>query len=449
MSDHDARPKAKKDQRYRCSLCHKSGQTIGYNAVHCHWDRIHKDHGHPSSRTFRELHIEVAAPGVIVDGGHDDPENDTEDEDGGTERTNPAPADDATPVRTKAPVVRKKREKKRGINELLNEPSNNSSATTAAPMQQTTDTSSNSRHSAHNDQEAHHPRGTSPRQSPHPHQHQDAWAREMEHRRRFAVTQSSHHHQTFHPPLQPALSNGHSSIGTVHSLPPPYAHHPMYQHPPTRHHSDNEQYHHEDERLRGVAAAALAQASSSSAYPEPMPDPLDPRHMKRETPGMKGILNDDTHRHQHLVQHAHQHHHHPPYHSAETVHASQWEHALERLGQRLVRAEETIMLLTHRCNQLSDANQHLGQLLSGVDANLSNLNGIVNDVVMRSRPPPSAAATPDTATTPPVSPATTGAPAAAAVTLAGLNVPSSSQPPPQSQQSPAKSALDDRPHYRD
>ncbi|RHY60120.1 hypothetical protein DYB38_010151, partial [Aphanomyces astaci] len=141
MSDSDPRPKAKKDQRYRCSLCHKAGQTIGYNAVHCHWDRIHKEHGHPSSRTFRDLHIEVAAPGVIVDGANDEPENDTEDDESGPTTTIVANVDDtATPVvRTKGPV-KKKREKKRGINELLND-SATSTTSSSVPPQQSVDAS--------------------------------------------------------------------------------------------------------------------------------------------------------------------------------------------------------------------------------------------------------------------------------------------------------------------
>ncbi|RLO09410.1 hypothetical protein DYB28_000347 [Aphanomyces astaci] len=331
MSDSDPRPKAKKDQRYRCSLCHKAGQTIGYNAVHCHWDRIHKEHGHPSSRTFRDLHIEVAAPGVIVDGANDEPENDTEDDESGPTTTIVANVEDtATPVvRTKGPV-KKKREKKRGINELLNDSATSTTSSSVPPQQS--------------------------------------------------------------------------------SFPAPYAHHPIYHHHQPRHHPDHD-HHHDDERLRGVvAAAALAQASSSSSYPESTPDSTDGRHVKREpSSGIKELLNDGPRQH-----HPHHHmltQHHPPYHQEV---ASPWEHAVERLGQRLVRAEETIMLLTHRCNVLSDANQHLGQLLTGVDANVSNLNGIVNQFVMRIAP--------QHQHTPPASPhARSDPPAAAAAALAGLN----------------------------
>ncbi|RQM25769.1 hypothetical protein B5M09_005506 [Aphanomyces astaci] len=412
MSDSDPRPKAKKDQRYRCSLCHKAGQTIGYNAVHCHWDRIHKEHGHPSSRTFRDLHIEVAAPGVIVDGANDEPENDTEDDESGPTTTIVANVEDtATPVvRTKGPV-KKKREKKRGINELLND-SATSTTSSSVPPQQSVDASLQSQ-----DAPRHH-RG-SPRQSPHHHHHQhDAWTREMEHRRRLAASSTPHHHHISLPPPSLHSSSTTHPSSSSQSFPAPYAHHPIYHHHQPRHHPDHD-HHHDDERLRGVvAAAALAQASSSSSYPESTPDSTDGRHVKREpSSGIKDLLNDGPRQH-------HPHHHmltqHPPPYHQEV--ASPWEHAVERLGQRLVRAEETIMLLTHRCNVLSDANQHLGQLLTGVDANVSNLNGIVNQFVMRIAP--------QHQHTPPASPhARSDPPAAAAAALAGLNGSSPHQSP--------------------
>ncbi|CAK4677311.1 hypothetical protein LEN26_020185 [Aphanomyces euteiches] len=391
MSDDQVqvRSKAKKDQRYRCTICHKAGQTIGYNAVHCHWDRIHKENGHPSSRKFRDKYVEVAAPGVIVeDKGADENEamEDTEEDDSPKEERQPTTSSNSPAISTRKP---KQRKEKRGINELLNDQNGQQPPPQNGPPNS----------------------GEVEQQSPH---HHEAWAREMDQRRR-AQQQAAHHQQQLPPqhyyappPLHHPIQNGHHP----HHLPP--SHHPNHNEAMDR--NNHERI--EEERHRMAAVIAAANASQLGGHPAMGREDID-RHVKRDAgAGIKGLLNDD-HPHMHHV--AQQHHHTLHHLQLQEQHhiENQWENILDRMGQRLVRAEETIMLLTHRCNALSEANQHLGQLLTGFDANLSNLNGLVNEYMLRGRPSESSPQQQPNGANP--------APAVAAAALAGLNPPSPAQ----------------------